>query len=221
MFRRAAILLGLPAALALVSACATPAGGKDPPPVTPTERYGLQTRPVPNQMALAVHAEGLSPRQVEALARFASDWAADRGGPITVSSPSAGGRAAEAAADRIAAALSDHGAPARLSTYGGEAGAPVLVRYERLETVVPDCNRSWTNLTATRKNDTQANFGCAVTANMAAQIETGADIAAPRGLDPADPGRRSTVLGAYRKGEPTATKTETKQAGQVSQAVQN
>ncbi len=62
----------------------------------------------------------------------------------------------------------------------------------------------WDDLTATGANDSYANFGCAVNANMAAQIARPSDIAHPRAEDAPDSERRLIVLDKYRQGKVTA-----------------
>ena len=86
--------------------------------------------------------------------------------------------------------------------------APVLAGFETVRAVVPQCGTQWGNLTRSANNTTSANFGCAVTANLAAQIANPRDIVQPRGMTPADAGRRSVVFDSYRAGERTAAERE-------------
>jgi pilus assembly protein CpaD len=222
--RKLALLTLAPAALWL-SACTTSAGGKGPVPITPTERYALKTIDTPEQMAFAPHAEGLSDGQRSALDRYAQGWQENGGGDISISAPADGGDAASRVAWAARARLQQLGVSpeaVKMSSYKAEkVGAPVLIVYDRAQAVIPRCGESWTNLGATRKNDTQANFGCATTANFAAQIANPHDIRSPRTMDPADAGRRTVVMDKYRKGEPTAAKSDSTDGGKVATAVQN
>jgi pilus assembly protein CpaD len=68
-------------------------------------------------------------------------------------------------------------------------------------------------------NDVQPNFGCAVTANMAAQIANPADLARPQHATPADAARRSLVLDKYRKGQITSSEKDDQAKGVVSDAI--
>jgi pilus assembly protein CpaD len=213
-------------ALALgAAACTTPAGGKGPPPITPTERYSMKVQEHPEQMAFAPHADGLSDAQRAALSVYAQGWLADGGGPISIATPKDGGDAASRVAWAVKARLQAMGVAdedIQVAAYDADhAGAPVLIAYQRFEAVVPKCNQSWTNLAATRNNDTQKNFGCALTANMAAQIENPRDIKTPHAVEASDATRRETVLGHYRKGESTATKSDDQNAGKASSVGQN
>ncbi|MDC7677120.1 CpaD family pilus assembly lipoprotein [Asticcacaulis machinosus] len=84
----------------------------------------------------------------------------------------------------------------------------------------PDCNRAWENLSRTASNTPYANYGCAVTANMAAQIADPRDIAAPAASTPSDAGRKSVIMDKYRKGEVTASEDNAAAASAISDAVQ-
>jgi pilus assembly protein CpaD len=85
---------------------------------------------------------------------------------------------------------------------------------------VPQCGTQWGSLTRTGDNQSAANFGCAVTANLAAQIADPRDIVSPRAMTPADAQRRAVVFDQYVKGEPTAAGREELVMGtRVSRAV--
>jgi pilus assembly protein CpaD len=95
----------------------------------------------------------------------------------------------------------------------------VIVGYMRFHAKGPDCGRGWDDITANHANRPYANFGCATTANMAAQIANPADVVAPHAADPADAGRRQTVLDHYRKGELTSSVHDDQANGAVSRVV--
>ena len=69
-------------------------------------------------------------------------------------------------------------------------------------------------------NEPDIGFGCAVTANMAAQIANPRDIVTPRDMTAPDATRRATVLDAYRSGEVTSAAQEPLVEGRISQAVE-
>jgi pilus assembly protein CpaD len=71
----------------------------------------------------------------------------------------------------------------------------------------------------TYANDQTPGFGCAVTANLAAQIANPRDIVAPRGMGAPDMDRRAKVFDTYRAGQQTSAPQETLVDGEVSQAV--
>ncbi len=211
-------IASLVALAALLGACTTPASGGGPAPLTPTSRYALEARPAIEEVALAPRADGLSPAQRAALVDIANRAG---GKPIVVRAPAGGDEVAMRSAHNARAELEAMGVPAvRMASYdAGSSRAPVLVGFVGHEAVVHRCGTDWTNLTATRDNQSYANFGCSVTANMAAQIADPEDIAAPRPLDPADATRRSTVLGKYRAGERTSAEVDEQASGAVSRVV--
>ncbi|MBN9320266.1 MAG: hypothetical protein BGN86_02310 [Caulobacterales bacterium 68-7] len=181
----------------------------------------------PEELLLAVHAEGLSTNQAAALQGFIEQWAFAEGGLITVRAPqpraaAPGGvvRMAEQTRDFLVS----QGAPAHrveVVAYDstGAAQAPLVVSYDRYKANTPTCGLEMENYTRTMMNRPTANFGCAVTANMAAQVANPEDLLRPRGSTPSDAGRRQTVLDKYRRGEKTASEREEQATGAISRAV--
>jgi pilus assembly protein CpaD len=223
---RAFLLL---AALATLTACAshhredTKTGA-----LTPTEQWNdrINVTAYPDEVLLAVHADGLSAAQADALDGFLARWAQAEGGVITLRSPRRPDRPGEA--DAIARAARDflvaEGAPAwriEMDAYDatGAAQAPLVVSFDRHQVETPICGANIENLTRTTMNKPSENFGCAVTSNLAAQVANPADLLGPRDMDPADAQRRSTVLGKYRAGQLTASPREEQASGTVSKAV--
>lgn len=217
--------LGLSAGLA---ACATrPAPDAVADARTPTEQFVAQVSQRPEEIKLAVHAGGLSAGQAAALAAYVDDWRAAEGGAIHISTPGGAGPDSAAAyrtAEGVRARLAAEGVPDRLIALTGydargAADAPIVVGYLRYEASLPECGQKWTNMAHSLANQVQPNFGCAVTANMAAQVANPADLVGARTMDPADAGRREVVLEKYRKGEVTSSDKDEKADGAVSKAV--
>jgi len=215
--------------LALLAACATPAA--DPQaPVAPRiasqqweDRVHVDSRA--DEVLLALHAEGLSVAQNQALDSLVGRWLAAEAREIVVSAPTGGstgevaGRMAVAARQRLIAMGAP---PAKVRVMGydaaGAPGAPLKVGFLRYVADVPQCG-GWENITATRENTPYENFGCAVTANMAAQVANPEDLLGPRASTPIDSGRRATVLDKYRKGEVTSSAKDDQSNGVISKAV--
>lgn len=219
------VLLAVAASLTLAGCMGAPAGGEGPAPLTPTQRYTLQVEPGVERVALAVRDGGLSPRQLDALTGLANGFGLEGAPVLRIEAPAGGDTVAADFAYQVRHALEARGVPGQqiqvLSYAGPDARAPVLVGYDTIRAAVPQCGTNWTNLTRTANNEVSANFGCAVTANLAAQIENPRDIVQPRGMTPADGGRRSVVFSDYRAGEMTAGQQELLVANQrVSQAVE-
>lgn len=222
------VLIPTLAAMAL-AACASPA----PPPGanlaarSPTDLWTTQVAVQPQEIRLAVHSQGLSQAQSDALYALAGDWRAAGGqGAITLRAPVSGPDAAAVsrAGEATRNALVSAGVPyAAISIIGydakGDAGAPLIVGRETYAVTVPTCGQQWTNLSRTGSNEVQPNFGCAITANMAVQVANPGDLLGPSATTPADAQRRGVILDKYRKGETTATARDEQAAGDVSKVV--
>ncbi|WP_271084320.1 CpaD family pilus assembly protein [Brevundimonas sp. NIBR11] len=212
------------AAVSLAGCMGAPAEGFGPVPINPTSRFSLQVEPGLDRVALAVHEEGLSQNQTLALRDMVNRFAVEGAPMLTVEAPSGDDPVSSAAAWAVKGALEAQGVPpsqVRVVTYfAPDPRAPVLVGFETVRAVVPQCGQSWTNLTRTGNNAGSANFGCAVNANLAAQIANPRDIVTPRAMTPSDAARRSVVFDHYRAGEQTAAVRETLvDRGRVSNAV--
>ena len=223
MIRQGSIL----AAVLLLGACTTPASGLkmgDTPPVNPGELYKMQAEQAPDEIRLGQHPDGLSDHQRAALVDYARGYIEAGGEQVVIRMPAGGGEAAARMAQGAKAALEAAGLSEReiaLDVYTADKpDAPIRLVYERWRAKPIVCGQSWTTLTNTRDNQTQSNFGCAFTANMAAQIADPRDINGPRTMDASDAGRRATVLDKYRKGEITAAQTDDKMRGNVTQVIQ-
>lgn len=226
---RLAFLAGC-AGLIAVAGCATPGPttvGQVANPATPLDQFTIGRHEAPDQVALAVHAEGVTGSQREALAAFADRWRASGAGFITIQTPSdsADPTAARAYAEAAVSTLGVLGVPydrVRMIGYAGGPGARPVVMASFMSSAVdiPDCSRvPWDNLTATRDNRPYARFGCAVTANLAAQIADPADLAGGRPVASADVARRMVVLDRYRDGKVTSSDKNEQASGAVSTVV--
>ncbi len=200
------------AAAALLTGCAV--GGSDenfgPMPITPTEQFAIEVRQTPEEVAIVPSAGGLSAQQAGALAGLAQSWRDGGGDPILVRTPAGGDpRAVQTAAAATVSALTDFGVPAdmiQMATYDGRAAGgngAILVGFDRYQAVGPQCAERWTHVDAVFHARASGAFGCATTANFAAQIANARDIVAPRTETAADAVRRQTQLGLYRQGQPS------------------
>ncbi len=214
------------AALATLSACATPTPDRMSDVRTPLDHFQPKAVSSEHEIRLAIHAQGLSGPQADALAAFAADWADAEGGTITLRAPSGGPDAGAAfrTAEGARTFLIDQGVPSdRVVIAGydaqGQAGGILHVSYTRFEAVIPSCGKAWTNIAHSMTNDAQPNFGCAVSANMAAQIADPADLVRAHQSAPIDASRRAVVLDKYRKGLMTSSEKDDQAKGVVSEAI--
>ncbi|HEY9236645.1 MULTISPECIES: CpaD family pilus assembly protein [Phenylobacterium] len=203
------------AALAACSAAPTATSGPAALARTPTELWSNRVAVQPDEIRLAIHADGLSLTQAQAIGVFVADWRASGGGQITLHAPLGGADPAAVGktSDGVRLQLSGGGVPASqitLASYdaGGDPLAPLIVGRQRYRVDVPRCGQEWTNIAHSANNEVQPNFGCAVTANLAAQVTDPRDLLAPAQVTPADAQRRGVVLGKYRLGEKTGSAKE-------------
>ena len=222
--RRLRLIVGMAPLLAagLLSACADHGAGLDQA-ITPTEQFPLKVAVTPGEIHLAPHPAGLSAAQREALAALADRWMQEGGGPVTIRAPISGADPGSAGLTSVQAAELLHtlGVPGEKIRRVGydpqrDPRAPIIVAYDVYEAVIPRCGAHWENLTNNLGNRPMSNFGCAVSANMAAQIADPADIVGPRTSDPTDATRRTTVIEKYRQGQATGGATETGASGTIS-----
>jgi len=207
---------------ALLSACAA-TGPSGAPPLTPTARYVLQVEPGVDRIALAVHEDGLSDRQKAALADLAGRFAQARADVIRIEAPAGDDPVSAQAAWKTRDVLMSLGVPAeqlRVVSYAAPSPrAPVLAGFETLRASIPNCAAAQSGRVSNFSNQPSSAFGCAVTANLAAQIANPRDIVAPAALAAADTARRGKVFDTYRTGAVTSAPQEPLLEGQISRAV--
>ncbi len=223
------LLLSALSAAALLGGCATPASGPQAALTTGTALDAwtreVKVTPEPRDIRLAPHETGLSVGQANALEGFVGAWMKAEAREITVrasdTGPAARGsnRVAWDARDRLISL----GVPAtsiRMTAFDGadDPKAPVVISFNSYVAEVPQCG-SWRNLSHSNDNRAYDNFGCAVTANMAAQLANPQDLLTPRDKQLVQGGEREGMYDKFRKGEATGSKWDDKASGQVSQVV--
>jgi pilus assembly protein CpaD len=186
-------------------------------PLTPTEQFAGKTDidPMPREIRLAPRADGLSPNQQRALDALVADWMDAGTGEIVIQETPDGQRTARAAYGFLAS----RGLPvSALRLVSAPEAGPVTVGFMGYVATPPRCG-NWSSFTALSENQPNSNFGCAVQANIAAQVADPQDLLRPRTQTPIDAGRRSTVLEAYRQGRDPSTQASSQASGAVSAAV--
>lgn len=215
----------LAVAVAGLAACAStpPDQGPSKTARTETEQWmdRVKVSSAPDEIILAPHAAGLSANQGAALEALVDRWLDAEGRELVVTAPNASGAMASQIRDRLVSL----GAPsARVRIVGFNPTGPddntIRVGFLRYAAEPIKCGQAWENLTRTRKNEAYENFGCAIAANLAAQVANPEDLVHPRGMDPADAGRRDTVFKKYRKGETTSSAKDDQGSGAISKAIQ-
>jgi pilus assembly protein CpaD len=99
---------------------------------------------------------------------------------------------------------------------GADAAVPVVVGFLRYDAKGPQCGHDWGNLANAFNNEVYEQFGCSITANIAAQVADPADLLHPRTETAPDATRRQVVLDKYRQGSTTATAKDAQANGAVS-----
>lgn len=226
-------LLGSIAAMSALGACASmSATGEEPHNfATAADTHTITVTEAGARMYVAFGANDtvLSPRDRAAIANFAGDYLRAGHGAVIMSTPSGGGNANAAGimAQQTRMALTESGVPYAAiagATYeaSGSNAAPIVLTFTRFEATAPACTPLWQQDLAHQSNNRPwASFGCATQANLAAMIEDPHDLLEPRGQDPRDAQRRSTVLDAYRQGNQTHADRSDDERATVSNAVGN
>jgi len=175
-------------------------------------RYVLQVEPDQDRIALAVHQSGLSQNQRQALTSLAQRYRSSARSGLVIEVPTNADQMASQTVSQIASTLENLGVPRdqiSVASYNGPGErAPVLAGFTTIRASVPRCGTQWGNLSRTGNNDGASNFGCAVNANLAAQIADPNDIVAPRTMTPPSAQRRTVVFDAYRQGQTTSAQRE-------------
>lgn len=217
-----ALVLSLSAAVALGACATTPT--PEAAPLTPLSRYALRVEPGLDRIALAVHDDGLSAAQQAALYDLAGRYLASGAGWVRIEAPSGDDPAAARQAWAARSALQAAGLPAErilVASYAApDPRAPVLAGFETIRAVIPNCAAERGAMEGRASNDSSMGLGCAINANLAAQISDPRDIVGHRPISPADSGRAATVFDNYRQGELTSAAQETLVKGRIAQAVE-
>ncbi len=218
--------LALLAAASLLGACAHgPQSDLTAPTSLDAWEKQIQVTPQPDEIRLGSHPTGLSGPQTAALAALADRWVQAEGREILIQSPDKSSD--PAGAYRVWTESRDflirQGVPAnriRVAGYPADdaTAQPVIVGFQVYTAQGPTCG-SFGNLARSAGNTPYDNFGCALAANIAAQVANPQDLISPRDMTPADAARRGVVLGKYRNGDPTSTTADKQASGQVSQVV--
>jgi pilus assembly protein CpaD len=216
-------LLPTVAAVALLGGCAA-TGGSDIQPLTPLSRYSLQVEPGLDRIALAVHEDGLSYNQQSALNDLAGRYMASGVGAVRIEGPSGEDPAAARQTWAVHSALQAAGLPADriiVASYAApDPRAPVLAGFETVRASIPNCAAEPRAMEGRFSNNSSLGLGCAINANLAAQIADPRDIIGHRPLSPADSGRAAIVFDNYRRGEVTSAPQEPLVEGRIAQAVE-
>ena len=222
------MLIGLSA----LGACATSVAPPPGPVVSDaSDAHRIEVTQTTARMEISVDPANprLTDKAKDDLTAFATSYLRLGHGALILSTPS-GGDTADAAstvAGQARMALVEAGvsyAAVAGSTYdaSGQPGAPVIVTFARFEAQAPECAPLYTqDLAHQMDNQPWASFGCAMQANLAAEVEDPNDLLEPRPYDARDSNRRATVMDLYRRGQVTHAQRDNDERVTISTAVQN
>jgi pilus assembly protein CpaD len=202
-----------------LTGCATTRTDPEPSVArTPTEQFAPQVDNHVEGIQLAVHGGDLSKAQVDSLWGLVSTWRDSGAGQIQIETPQ--GPMAADMAQKIQDALQGYGIRRdqyHMSFYASDGpGGVVRVSYKRYVASLARCGDAFSDFTKTANNAPESNFGCAITANIAAMVANPTDLASQRPMDPIDAGRRQVVLDKYRAGQATSSIKDDQADGTVS-----
>jgi pilus assembly protein CpaD len=193
-----------------------------PDPVMPSAQYKMTADTQVRTMNFRVE-HTLSDNQRRALDQVAARAAWTNDAPVDVEIVTSGEPAAVAAGRSMADYLYAHDVADKdlsVKSVQDQAADIVTVNLVFYRAHRLDCNQSWENLAATGGNKTYENFGCAVTANLAAQVADPRDLARPAAPASPDAARKSVILDNYRQGKVTSAQLDDSAKATISTAIQ-
>lgn len=207
------------AAVLLAGSCAAPTnngvGLTDDPDMN--HPLVLDTAPKSIRLSFSAADAGLMPEDAARFDDFVAQYKANGNGAVSVTAPS--GPTSQQTLSYFGERLAAAGIPRSRIMVGtrDDGDWRVELSYAGVVAHAANCD-DWSSQQAsdTASNLPMANLGCAVQHNIAAQIENPRDIVEPRPLGPSDATRRSTVMGAYEKGTPSAATKNADQSVAVS-----
>ena len=226
---RAAAILAL-AALAGCTAYGTAVVDTYPEDVRLRHPISLREGPKTLELFVGVNRGGLSPAQRADLVAFAHTWRRESTGGILIDIPwgTPNARAAVDAVAEVRSILAASGvSPPAIATRRYRPVTPIKfatlrLSYPKMIAEAGPCGLWPRDLGPNIEgidpsNHAYWNFGCAQQHNLAALVDTPADLVQPRGETPAYTARRTVVLDKYRKGESTSTKNPEAEKAKISE----
>jgi pilus assembly protein CpaD len=206
------------AAVILAGSCAAPLSDGDGPMADPAVNHPIMVEPHFTSIKLSFSAPeaGLLPDDAAKLDAFVADYLSRGSGSISISAPT--GQDSATAISYFGTRLFEMGVPRSKILVGTHDGpdSRVEIGFIAYSAHTAPCGDWSENLAGTSANRTAANFGCAVQANIAAQVADPRDLVEMRPTDPSDATRRAVMLDNYEKGKITSADKSKDQSGAVS-----
>lgn len=173
---------------------------------------------------VGIHSQSLTPSSRSAISGLAREFLQEQAAAIQVMVPAGAENESSASymAKEIRIELMRNGVRAgqiELISYSAPqaTGAPIRLAYPRIQAKTLPCGTHPQDMGQTLQNLSHFDFGCTTQQNFAVAVANPQDLIQPRGWDPRDSTRRSTVNGKYRNGEPTWSEDLGSSAGSSSE----
>ena len=159
---------------------------------------------------------GLLPDDAARFEAFVADYVSRGSGSISISAPQSGD--STAIIRYFGTRLFEMGVPRSRILVGTHDGSDqrVEIGFIAYAASTKPCGDWSKNLGETADNSPSPNFGCAVQANIAAQVADPRDLIQMRDADPIDATRRAAVIGNYEQGKITSAEKSKDQSGAVA-----
>lgn len=209
---------GALAAVLLAGSCAAPSNDGS---ITADPEFNHPISVAPDMRTLRVSyaGDGLSTDEAQKFNSFVAGYQERGNGSISVSVPSGAG--ASEAIRYFGERLANLGVPRSrilVGTHDVTGGdGRVEIGYVAYVAHTAPCGDWSQDMSESAANLPPPNFGCATQQNLAAMAADPRDLLGPRDQGPADATRRTTVIGKYEKGDPTAASKSADQNATVSQ----
>ena len=155
-------------------------------PYSGSERHPITVVKGPVTMEVSSAQGTLQPPQINAVNSFVHQAMQAGVTPITVAQPSGAGNSARVASE-VASLMVQQGVPrnyVRFATYQGAASAPVRLSYVSTYAKTDKCGDWSQDATETAENMLANNHGCAVQANIAAELANPETLVVPAAVTP-------------------------------------
>jgi pilus assembly protein CpaD len=190
--------------------------------LTPGSQFRLDVTTQVETVPLRAHVTGLSDNQKKALDGIAAraGWANDR--PISLEVISSHAPGALKSAQEVRYYLLQRGvADTDVSLIPDPAQTEDIIGVNIVTYSLKPiaCGQRWDNLAASGANAPDPNFGCSLSANLAAMINDPRHVSEPAASTPVDVNRRNVIMQKYREGKVTSSDVNDASSAKISQAV--
>ncbi len=219
----AAICFAAVSVLTLAGCSTLSNGASDAKTVAEEHPIAVDTQVVTLTIPVENAAAGLSTTDRARVRAFADHYLRIGHGPVSVTAPTgsrgdAAARDAAADARTVLDATGVDPADVEFASYrSAEDKRELVLSFTRYVATPPACGDWSPTFKRDFKNLSSPNYGCATQSNLAAMIADPRDLSQPADGTPPDANARARMIGAYRRGEKTASETDTEIQAEISE----